>query len=157
LSVTKSASADITPGTYAWTFNSSSSVATLGGTTLTTSTDGDGNTVYAPTSGDLLGVSVTPSQNVATANVFIGKSLVDTLSDYIDETIKSAGDLSNRKAQITTEVTDLNLDSTKLDERMEEIRARYTKQFSAMEALVTSMNNTGEFLTNMMDAFNKDR
>ncbi len=156
LSVTKSASADITPGTYAWTFNSSSSVATLGGTTLTSSTDSDGNTVYGPTSGDLLGVSVTPSQNVATANIFIGKSLIDTLSDYIDETIKSAGDLSNRKTQITTEVTDLNLDSAKLDERMEEIRTRYTKQFSAMEALVTSMNNTGEFLTNMMDAFNKD-
>ena len=156
LSVTKSASADITPGTYAWTFNSSSSVATLGGTTLTNSTDSDGNTVYGPTSGDLLGVSVTPSQNVATANIFIGKSLIDTLSDYIDETIKSAGDLSNRKTQITTEVTDLNLDSAKLDERMEEIRTRYTKQFSAMEALVTSMNNTGEFLTNMMDAFNKD-
>ena len=156
LSVTKSASTDITPGTYAWTFNSSSSVATLGGTTLTASTDSDGNTVYAPTSGDLLGVSVTPSQNVATANIFIGKSLIDTLSDYIDETIKSAGDLSNRKTQITAEVTDLNLDSANLDERMEEIRTRYTKQFSAMEALVTSMNNTGEFLTNMMDAFNKD-
>ena len=156
LSVTKSASADITPGTYAWTFNSSTSVATLGGTTLGTSTDSDGNTIYAPTSGDLLGVSVTPSQNVATANIFIGKSLIDTLSDYIDETIKSAGDLSNREAQITTEVTDLNLDSAKLDERMEEIRKRYTTQFSAMEALVTSMNNTGDFLTNMMDAFNKD-
>ena len=79
LSVSKSATADITPGTYAWTFNSSSSVATLGGTTLTTSTDSDGNTVYAPTSGDFLGVSVTPSQNVATANIFIGKSLIDTL------------------------------------------------------------------------------
>ena len=156
LSVSKSATADITPGTYAWTFNSSTSVATLGGTTLGTSTDSDGNTIYAPTSGDLLGVSVTPSQNVATANIFIGKSLIDTLSDYIDETIKSAGDLSNREAQITTEVTDLNLDSAKLDERMEEIRKRYTTQFSAMEALVTSMNNTGDFLTNMMDAFNKD-
>ena len=156
LSVSKSATADITPGTYAWTFNSDTSLATLGGTTLGTSTDSDGNTIYAPTSGDLLGVSVTPSQNVATANIFIGKSLIDTLSDYIDETIKSAGDLSNREAQITTEVTDLNLDSAKLDERMEEIRKRYTKQFSAMEALVTSMNNTGEFLTNMMDAFNKD-
>ncbi len=156
LSVSKSATADITPGTYAWTFNSGTGAATLGGTTLGTSTDSDGNTVYAPTSGDLLGVSVTPSQNVTTANIFIGKSLIDTLSDYIDETIKSAGDLSNRKTQITTEVTDLNLDSAKLDERMEEIRARYTRQFSAMEALVTSMNNTGEFLTNMMDAFNKD-
>ena len=157
LSVSKSATADITPGTYAWTFNSGTSLATLGGTTLGTSTDSDGNTIYAPTSGDLLGVSVTPSQSVATANIFIGKSLIDTLSDYIDETIKSAGDLSNRTAQITTEVTDLNLDSSQLDDRMEEIRTRYTKQFSAMEALVTSMNNTGEFLTNMMDAFNKDR
>ncbi len=156
LSVTKSATADITPGTYAWTFNSSSSAATLGGTTLTSGTDADGNTFYAPTTGTLLGVSVTPSQTVASANVFIGKSLVDTLSDYIDETIKSAGDLSNRTAQITTEVSELNLDSAKLDDRMEEIRERYTKQFSAMEALVTSMNNTGEFLTNMMDAFNKD-
>ena len=156
LSVSKSATADITPGTYAWTFNSGTGAATLGGTALGTSSDSDGNTIYAPTSGDLLGVSVTPSQSVATANIFIGKSLIDTLSDYIDETIKSAGDLSNREAQITTEVTDLNLDSAKLDVRMEEIRTRYTKQFSAMEALVTSLNNTGEFLTNMMDAFNKD-
>ena len=156
LSVSKSATADITPGTYAWTFDSGTSAATLGGTALGTSTDSDGNTIYAPTSGDLLGVSVTPSQNVATANIFIGKSLIETLSDYIEETIKSAGDLSNREAQITTEVADLNLDSAKLDERMEEIRTRYTKQFSAMEALVTSMNSTGEFLTNMMDAFNKD-
>ena len=156
LSVSKSATADITPGTYAWAFNSGTGAATLGGTTLGTSTDSDGNTVYAPTSGDLLGVSITPSQSVATANIFIGKSLIDTLSDYIDETIKSAGDISNREAQITSEVTDLNLDSARLDERMEEIRQRYTKQFSAMEALVTSMNNTGEFLTNMMDAFNKD-
>lgn len=156
LSVSKSATADITPGTYAWTFNSDTGAATLGGTALGTSSDSDGNTIYAPTSGDLLGVSVTPSQSVATANIFIGKSLIDTLSDYIDETIKSAGDLSNREAQITTEVTDLNLDSAKLDVRMEEIRTRYTKQFSAMEALVTSLNNTGEFLTNMMDAFNKD-
>ena len=156
LSVTKSATADITPGTYAWTFNSGTSSATLGGTALTSGTDADGNTFYAPTTGTLLGVSVTPSQTVASANVFIGKSLVDTLSDYIDETIKSAGDLSNRTAQITTEVSELNLDSAKLDDRMEEIRERYTKQFSAMEALVTSMNNTGEFLTNMMDAFNKD-
>lgn len=156
LSVTKSATADITPGTYAWTFNSGTSAATLDGTALTSGTDADGNTFYAPTTGSLLGVSVTPSQTVASANVFIGKSLVDTLSDYIDETIKSAGDLSNRTAQITTEVSELNLDSAKLDDRMEEIRERYTKQFSAMEALVTSMNNTGEFLTNMMDAFNKD-
>ena len=87
---------------------------------------------------------------------FIGKSLIDTLSDYIDETIKSAGDLSNREAQITTEVTDLNLDSAKLDERMEDIRKRVTQHSSPRWKHVTSMNNTGEFLTNMMDAFNKD-
>lgn len=156
LSVSKSASADIAAGTYAWTFDSSSGVATLAGTSLSSSSDDDGNTVYSPLSGDLLGVSVTPNQTVTSANIFIGKSLIDTLSDYIDETIVSAGDLSNRTTQINTEVAELNIDQTRLDERMEDIRTRYTKQFSAMEALVTSMNNTGEFLTNMMDAFNKD-
>ena len=96
LSVSKNATVNITPGTYAWTFDSGTSAATLGGTALGTSTDSEGNTIYAPTSGDLLGVSVTPSQNVATANIFIGKSLIETLSEYIEETIKSAGDLSNR-------------------------------------------------------------
>ena len=156
LSVSKSTTADIAAGTYAWTFNSDTGVATLASTTLSSSTDDDGNTVYSPLSGDLLGVSVTPNQTVTSANIFIGKSLIDTLSEYIDETIVSAGDLSNRTTQINTEVDELNIDQTRLDERMEDIRTRYTKQFSAMEALVTSMNNTGEFLTNMMDAFNKD-
>ncbi len=156
LSVSKSATADIAPGTYAWTFNSSSGAATLAGTTLASSSDTNGNTVYAPTSGDLLGISVTPSQTVASASIFVGKSLIDTLSDYIDASIASAGDLASRKTQVTTEITELNLETAKLDSRMEDVRKRYTKQFSAMEALVTSMNNTGEFLTNMMDAFNKD-
>ncbi len=156
LSVSKSATADIAPGTYAWTFNSSSGAATLAGTTLASSSDANGNTVYAPTSGDLLGISVTPSQTVASASIFVGKSLIDTLSDYIDASIASAGDLASRKTQVTTEITELNLETAKLDSRMEDVRKRYTKQFSAMEALVTSMNNTGEFLTNMMDAFNKD-
>ena len=128
----------------------------MAGTTLASSSDTNGNTVYAPTSGDLLGISVTPSQTVASASIFVGKSLIDTLSDYIDASIASAGDLASRKTQVTTEITELNLETAKLDSRMEDVRKRYTKQFSAMEALVTSMNNTGEFLTNMMDAFNKD-
>ena len=128
----------------------------MAGTTLASSSDTNGNTVYAPTSGDLLGISVTPSQTVASASIFVGQSLIDTLSDYIDASIASAGDLASRKTQVTTEITELNLETAKLDSRMEDVRKRYTKQFSAMEALVTSMNNTGEFLTNMMDAFNKD-
>jgi flagellar hook-associated protein 2 len=103
-----------------------------------------------------LGVSVTPSQTVASANVFIGKSLVDTLTDFVEETIQSAGDLAARQTQINSEIADLDIDTAKLDDRMESIRVRYTTQFSAMEALVTSMKNTGDFLTNMMDAFNKD-
>lgn len=156
LDVSQSSTADIAPGTYAWTFDSSNNAATLGGSTLTSSTDSDGNTVYGPTTGTLLGVSVTPSQTVASANVFIGKSLVDTLTDFVEETIQSAGDLATRQTQINSEIADLDIDTAKLDDRMESIRMRYTTQFSAMEALVTSMKNTGDFLTNMMDAFNKD-
>mgnify|MGYP000220807983 CR=1 FL=1 len=157
LSVSRSATADIAAGTYAWTFDSDTGVATLDDTSLSSSTDDDGNTVYSPLSGDLLGVSVTPNQTVTSANIFIGKSLIDTLSEYIDETIVSAGDLSNRTTQINTEVDELNIDQTRLDERMEDIRTRYTKQFSAMESAISSLKNTGDFLTNLMDSLNQDR
>lgn len=156
LSVSVSENIDVTPGTYAWTFDSSTNVATLGGTTLSSATDTDGNTFYSASTGDLVGVEVTPSQTVTSGNIYIGTSLIDLLSDYIDTAVQSAGDLASRKTQITSELADLTLDKTSLETRAESIRTRYTKQFSAMEALVTSMNNTGEFLTNMMDAFNKD-
>ena len=39
---------------------------------------------------------------------------------------------------------------------MESLRNRYIKQFTSMEQAVTSLKSTGEYLTNLLDAMNKD-
>ena len=44
-----------------------------------------------------------------------------------------------------------------LDEKFEATRSRYVQQFTAMEQAVTSMKNTGDYLTNLFEAMNKDK
>ena len=39
-----------------------------------------------------------------------------------------------------------------MDARVESIRERYMKQFSAMEAAVSGFNKTGQFLTGFIDS-----
>ena len=39
---------------------------------------------------------------------------------------------------------------------MESLRERYVLQFSTMEQAVTSLKSTGEYLTNLFEAMNKD-
>ena len=48
--------------------------------------------------------------------------------------------------------TILNLDD--IDINAKTLEERYKKQFSAMESIISSFKNTGEFLTNLMDATN---
>jgi flagellar hook-associated protein 2 len=41
---------------------------------------------------------------------------------------------------------------TKMQEKLESIKARYLRQFSAMESIVQKSKNTGEYLTNQFKA-----
>ena len=43
-----------------------------------------------------------------------------------------------------------------VDEKVESLTARYKKQFSSMESVVTSLKSTGDYLKNMMDSWNSD-
>jgi flagellar hook-associated protein 2 len=48
------------------------------------------------------------------------------------------------------------VDLSDIDTKVESLTARYKEQFSAMESAVTSLKSTGDYLTNMMDAWSKD-
>jgi len=52
---------------------------------------------------------------------------------------------------------DLNVDLADVDEKVEALTARYKNQFSSMESVVTRLKSTGDYLTNMMDAWNSDK
>ena len=146
-----------TPGRYGFVYNGST--ATLNGSSMTSATDTDGNTYYLSSSTDenIAGVKVTPTQTVSSAYVYYGKSLIDQLTDYVDTVLSASGVIAKSGEALASSVSDLNIDLADVDTRVDSLTKRYKEQFSAMESAVTSLKSTGDYLTNMMDAWsNKD-
>lgn len=79
--------------------------------------------------------------------------LADTLRASIDAYINSStGMLVSRETRITESLGDIGDDRLEVVARMAELEERYTKQFTAMDTLVSQLQGTSDFLTNQMDA-----
>ena len=152
-----SANSSPTPGKYSY-INDGSTVK-LDGIAMTSATDSSGNTYYVSSgiAENTGGIKITESETVSSAYVYYGKSLIDQLTEYIDLSLSSTGTLKKTENTAATDLLDLNLDLADVDEKVEALTARYKKQFSAMESVVTSLKSTGDYLTNMMDAWNSDK
>jgi len=146
-----------TPGKYSYT-NDGSTVK-LDGTEMTSTTDTSGNTYYVSSAiaEDTGGIKITESETVSSAYIYYGKSLIDQLTEYIDLSLSSKGTLKKTENAAASDLLDLNIDLADMDEKVESLTARYKQQFSAMESAVTSLKSTGDYLTNMMDAWNSDK
>ena len=151
-----SATSNPTPGTYSYISDGSS--ATLNAFSMTAKTDSSGNSYFLSNSNavDTRGIKITESQTVSNAFVFYGKSLVDTMSEYLENTLKTSGDLSKAQSSAGNSIADFNIDLSDIDDRAADLTERYKSQFSAMESAVTSLKSTGDYLTNMMKSWNKD-
>jgi flagellar hook-associated protein 2 len=64
--------------------------------------------------------------------------------------LATTGDLAARDASITARRKDLDKQKTALDARMVVIEARYTKQFSALDSLLTQMQSTSTYLAQQL-------
>ena len=145
-----------TAGSYSYTSTNSTS-ATLAGSSMIAGTDSSGIDYFdSGSSGNTRGIRIIQSQIVPNATVYFGVSLIDQLSSYIDTTIATNGDLTKAQNTAGSLISDYNINLSNLDEKVDELTNRYTSQFSAMESAVTSFKSTGEYLTNMMDSWNKD-
>jgi len=151
-----SATSNPTPGTYSYISDGSS--ATLNAFSMTAKTDSSGNSYFLSNSNavDTRGIKITESQTVSNAFVFYGKSLVDTMSEYLENTLKTSGDLIKAQSSAGNSIADFNIDLSDIDDRAADLTERYKSQFSAMESAVTSLKSTGDYLTNMMKSWNKD-
>ena len=85
--------------------------------------------------------------------ILILQILLPTTSDTLDS---SSGQLSNRETTINQEVSDQSKQLVDLNTQMESLRNRYIQQYTTMEQAVTSLKSTGEYLTNLFEAMNKD-
>lgn len=72
------------------------------------------------------------------------------LDEYVDDLLASDGSLSIRTEGINKSIKLLEQREENLLARMEQIEARYRKQFAALDSLLATMNSTSAYLTQQL-------
>ena len=155
--VTGSAPTDLfTPGIYGF--------ALSGGTA--TLTDADGTTVnmsagtnrygYAEDNVGATGLLLDTSKSSVNTNVYMGRSIIQTLSKYIDDVLMLNGDIDTKIYNLEDDVDSLVEEQEALDLQISSQRALYVQKFTAMQTAVSSFKKTGEFLDNLIASWNSN-
>jgi flagellar hook-associated protein 2 len=79
-----------------------------------------------------------------------------TLYDFLDSHLSTKGDVTSRDAAIAASRKDLTNRKQALDARMATIQARYQKQFSALDMLLTKMQSTSSYLAEQLSSASSD-
>ena len=91
------------------------------------------------------------------SGLFAGdKGLATKLNAPLADWTASTGVLSTRTANLNKQLKDLSTRQDDLNARMDALTAQYTKRFTALDTLVTKLNNTGTYLTQQFDALTKN-
>jgi flagellar hook-associated protein 2 len=143
-------------GTYDLVYDNSTSpaTATLDGQSLTINTNSNGNVLLRSNDGDTEGVTITlgTDQTLATT-VSYGQSLADQLQDYGDTLIGTSGLLARRETVLGEDLQGFEIQIEDLDIKAEQLTERYNIQFGRMEAVISSLKRTGEYMQSMMDSW----
>jgi len=91
--------------------------------------------------------------NPAAAGAVFGSTdgVAKRLDSFLTGHLATTGDLATRDAGITTRRKDLTAQQTALDARMAVIQARYLKQFTALDSLLTQMQSTSSYLATQLN------
>ena len=103
------------------------------------------------TSGDARGLALTMLGDGEDANIFIGKSLMQTIQEFTENILE--------KKHIDIKIKTYNDDIVEFNEKMTDLTSVWIisvlftpEQFTAMESSVASFKKTGDLLTNFMDS-----
>ncbi|MED7677514.1 flagellar filament capping protein FliD [Rhodobacteraceae bacterium IMCC15231] len=144
------------PGSYSFSYNSGASTGLLDSNSITPLTNSKSQKVFTGTSGNSKNLSVTMLSDTTTSGtVRFGRSMIDTLQAYIETLTSSSGTIKTRSDTLTADLATYADDQADLDAKIEALTNDYNVKFGSMEAMVTQLNKTGQYLTSMMDAWNK--
>ncbi len=140
---------DYTPGKYSFAIDSSTSLGTI-------DTDiqliNSGSTYYA-SGGILAGLFLSTETGASSANIYVGRSLSETLKNFAGEMLASGGDIEEKINSLDDDVNEYEQQLADISSKMETIRARYVAQFAAMDTLVAQLKSTETTITNMMESW----
>ena len=146
-----------TPGVY--DFSLSGGTATLTDSSLTSDTMSTGTNRYGYSNNTIgaTGLLLDTTQTDVNTNVYMGRSLLQNLSNYIDDVLMLNGDIDEKIFNLEDDIDDLVEEQEALDLQIENQRAIYVQKFTAMETAVSSFKKTGEFLDNLIASWNSSK
>ena len=105
---------------------------------------------YTSSSGNSSGMVLNISSGVTSANIYYGESLMTSIDESLTNFLSFNGDISNRINSLSERLSDIADEKTHLEERMSALEERYTFQFAAMEQAIAGLQETGNYLDQML-------
>jgi flagellar hook-associated protein 2 len=91
----------------------------------------------------------------ATFNIYVARSAQTRLFDFFSDSLANAGNHNTFVEAYKDQSSSLGKKLTKIDQREELLQAMYTKRFSEMEKAVNLSTTSADYITQLVDGWNK--
>ncbi|MBC2834762.1 flagellar filament capping protein FliD [Paragemmobacter straminiformis] len=146
--------AEAKSGAYDLVVNPDTGSATLDGYRTLGMTLSDGRKQFAVLDGPLSGLIVNAPADVTETKVLFGRSFLSSIDGLMTAALTGGG-IGTREDQLGSRITEANTKLAELDVRAAKLEKRYLSRFTAMEASISTMKSTGNYLTNLVAQWNK--
>ena len=146
--------AGLPPGKYSYTQSGQKIISAATGEQITTNVSGSGGNDIINAS-DYPGFSLTLTANPSDHVFYIGHSAKTKIDNFLANILSSTGNYKLTVDLYENKSTRLEDRLDKIDQRELLLQSRYTEQFSAMETVVTDASSSKDFITQMVDNWNK--
>lgn len=155
VTVTGAVAATTLAGSYSFVRDPITGEATLNGQSVTRGDTVDGVTTFTVASGTMAGITIKVKDGVNSADVNVGRSMISQLRAKVDDIMSSNGMIARREQDLQTTIADATDNLATLDTRAVQLESRYIARFAAMETMVSQLNATGDYLSNLIASWNK--
>ena len=153
--VTGSAPTDLfEAGIYNFDLNSGVAELTDSRGTKATMSNGTNRYGYSANAIGATGLLLDTSKTDVSTDVYMGRSILQDLSKYIDDVLMLNGDIDEKIYNLEDDVDSLVEEQEALDTQIANQRSLYVQKFTAMQTAVSSFKKTGEFLDNLIKSWN---
>lgn len=111
------------------------------------------STSWRVTDGNAKGLILGIDSYPLSSSIIATRSMTSMISAYLDDVLASSGFISAKLVTLSDNVAEKQAELLDLDDKMENLRERYMKQYAAMELMVSSLKKTGDYLTSFMDSW----
>ena len=147
-------------GSYALVYDPSTSpaTATLDGEALSVTTNSAGKVLLRASGSDANGLQIVLGTNESlTTTVRYGQSMADQLKTYGDTLLGSSGIIARRETELSNNLAGFETNLEDIETKAAALTERYNIRFGRMEAMIASLNKTGEYMQSLMDAWSANK